>query len=443
MLLWILAVALWCIAVAVDENAIDEASAELLTNSTNTNATLGPTKELIRKIARRMELVHARRGRGGKRRGKGHRFDEKSFRAAVGPRDTNHTIPPEADKRIRAVAFEGDMILNPEQIEELLATRTNEESEESGSESDNSTERRKRQAQTDQQAMWSPNEPIAYYIDSSLSSYTSLINQAIQYWTEHSCLTFTLNANGKNRLRIYKGSGCWSYVGKQYAWTSQDVSIGNGCQYRQLRHVNLANVEQSQQYNFDKHTYQTANHYGLPYDYGSVMQYDPYSFAINYNIPTITAKDINYQNIMGQRESPSFYDVRQLNLLYNCASRCSYKPSCQNNGIVNSKTCSTCLCPRGFSGNYCESVQKGTGSACNGRIVQASSTSLSTFTASVGNGNDYQYRSTPYECYWQIKAPAGRRIQFQLQKMDTYCREGCDWAGFEVNTGNLDRSGML
>ncbi|RCN35171.1 astacin [Ancylostoma caninum] len=276
---------------------------------------------------------------------------------------------------------------------------------------------------------------------------------------------FQQNANAFNRLRIYKGSGCWSYVGKQYSWASQDVSIGDGCdslgtvcheiahalgfyhtQSRSDRdnyiNINYANVQGSLQYNFQKLTPATEKHYGMAYDYGSVMQYNPYAFAINYNIPTSVARDINYQNMMGQREGPAFSDVKQMNLLYNCADRCQSKPACQNNGIVNSKTCTTCICPRGFDGPTCDALKQGSGSACNGQILQATS-SYDSFTMTVGNGMTYKFSSTPSDCYWQIKAPAGQRIQFQIKSLDTNCMEGCNWAGFEVNTGNLDLAGML
>ncbi|KHJ98809.1 astacin, partial [Oesophagostomum dentatum] len=210
--------------------------------------------------------------------------------------------------------------------------------------------------------------------------------------------------------------------------------------------VNYANIDSSQQYNFEKLTSATENHFGLGYDYGSVMHYSPYGFAINYNIPTMTARDTNYQNMMGQRETPLLYDVKQLNLMYNCASnsaRCRSQPSCSNNGIVNSKTCTSCICPRAFTGTYCASLKGGTGSACNGQMISASSTSFVSLSASVGNGNDYRYYDTPYDCYWVIKAPTGRRIQFQIKSLNTNCMESCTWGGFEINYANLDLAGMF
>ncbi|KHJ98808.1 hypothetical protein OESDEN_01214 [Oesophagostomum dentatum] len=71
-------------------------------------------------MANRMELYNIRKSRFGRRRGRPSSFNERSFRAIVGPRDTNRTEPPEAHESIRAVAFEGDMLLSPEQIEFLI-----------------------------------------------------------------------------------------------------------------------------------------------------------------------------------------------------------------------------------------------------------------------------------------------------------------------------------
>ncbi|VDL67489.1 unnamed protein product [Nippostrongylus brasiliensis] len=102
------------------------------------------------------------------------------------------------------------------------------------------------------------------------------------------------------------------------------------------------------------------------------------AFAVNPNVPTVYARDTNYQNLMGQRDAPAFSDVKQMNLLYNCAGefRLLQRECCQNlrfaenNGIVNSRTCSTCICPNAFAGNYCEALRRGTASMCNGQVIQ-------------------------------------------------------------------------
>ncbi|KAF8358689.1 hypothetical protein PRIPAC_93684, partial [Pristionchus pacificus] len=88
------------------------------------------------------------------------------------------------------------------------------------------------------------------------------------------------------------------------------------------------------------------NNFGVEYDYSSVMHYDPYGFAMNENIPVIIAKDTNAQSSMGQRERAAFSDIKMINSLYNCAQKCpSPSVKCLNGGIINSKTCYSCICP--------------------------------------------------------------------------------------------------
>ncbi|ETN72007.1 astacin [Necator americanus] len=216
-------------------------------------------------------------------------------------------------------------------------------------------------------------------------------------------------------------------MGKQASWTSQDISIGDGCNnlgtvtheighalgffHTQSRYdrdswvyVDLNNVPQNLQYNFAKMTPATENHFGQPYDFGSVMQYDPYAFAEDPNQYTVTAINMAYQNSMGQREAPAFSDVRMMNWLYNCSSEFTCKlcsqhnynrircilweevavdngslvgycmgvpvPPCRQPGYQDPRNCYSCKCPRAFGGQYCEQLADGSAPNCNGAVVQ-------------------------------------------------------------------------
>ncbi|WKY10288.1 hypothetical protein Q1695_002551 [Nippostrongylus brasiliensis] len=327
----------------------------------------------------------------------------------------------------------------------------------------------KRAAITDPTAWWNPAVPINYTFDSSLTSdVVALIRQGLKYWQSNTCLSFTENPYGANRLRFYAGEGCWGYVGKQPTWPSQDISIGAGCNnlgtvtheiahslgfyHTQSRYdrdswinVYMGNVDPTLQYNFAKMTQATETHWGQPYDYGSVMQYDPYAFAENPSDYTMVARNMAYTNTMGQREAPAFSDVRDVNYLYNCSSRCQYTPvpPCRKPGYQDPLNCYSCKCPRYFGGQYCETLPAGTAKSCNGKVVQATTASWTTLNGTAGDPNNYDPQTNPDDCYWHITAPAGRKIQVRLSTAPSNCMEGCPWQSLEINLGQFDLYGMI
>lgn len=56
-----------------------------------------------------------------------------------------------------------------------------------------------------------------------------------------------------------------------------------------------------------------------PYDYESLMHYEPLSFNKNESVPTITAKIPAFDDIIGQRLDLSAIDLERLNRMYNCS----------------------------------------------------------------------------------------------------------------------------
>uniref|UniRef100_A0A1I7WVB5 Metalloendopeptidase n=1 Tax=Heterorhabditis bacteriophora TaxID=37862 RepID=A0A1I7WVB5_HETBA len=213
------------------------------------------------------------------------------------PRPKNNYSKPdimEINKNISEWLFEGDIMLTPKQAYALLAERGGD-----ALATYSSCDQKKRAVQTNPFYFWNPAVAINYTLDIELSSsVASLIDQGVQYWQDNTCLSFKKNANGLNRLRFYQGSGCWSYIGKQASWNSQDISIGSGCNslgtvtheighalgfyHTQSRYdrdnwlkVDYSNIASNAVYNFEKMTPETETHFNQKYDFGSVMQYNP------------------------------------------------------------------------------------------------------------------------------------------------------------------------
>ena len=68
--------------------------------------------------------------------------------------------------------------------------------------------------------------------------------------------------------------------------------------------------------NFDKYTSAQVNPFNVPYDYGSVMHYSAYSFAVDPNVPTIIPKIPGAT--IGQRDGLSNSDAQKIRNMYNC-----------------------------------------------------------------------------------------------------------------------------
>ncbi|KAF0309811.1 Zinc metalloproteinase nas-13 [Amphibalanus amphitrite] len=141
-------------------------------------------------------------------------------------------------------------------------------------------------------------------------------------------------------VRIIKGDGCYSSVGRQVSSPGQELSLGNGCLFpgivvHEFMHaigfwheqsrpdrdshvmIHYDNIKYGKDYNFKKYTTNEVQLKGTPYDVGSIMHYGPYAFARNRNQPTISA--LKQTSVtMGQREGLSHYDIQKINTLYGC-----------------------------------------------------------------------------------------------------------------------------
>uniref|UniRef100_A0A183BMW6 Astacin domain-containing protein n=1 Tax=Globodera pallida TaxID=36090 RepID=A0A183BMW6_GLOPA len=101
-------------------------------------------------------------------------------------------------------------------------------------------------------------------------------------------------------------------------------------------------------------TYDT-NNFKFDYDFGSVMHYGAdYIPPDNYNIITLPRF---YQQTIGQSERISFKDTAIINYIY-CQHSCKgHEMRCKNRGYLNPNDCAKCLCPDGYDGQNCESLE--------------------------------------------------------------------------------------
>jgi len=158
---------------------------------------------------------------------------------------------------------------------------------------------------------------------------------------DYTCLTFVNRTSQTDYIEVYRGSGCFSAVGR--VGGKQYLSLGNGCVYvgtvmhefmhalgfyhEQSRtdrdssvYIAFENVYPGQEYNFNKYDKEFITDLNQPYDYASLMHYTRDAFSKN-GKDTIIPLQPNVELIhSAYKYVPSVIDAKKLNILYNCTS---------------------------------------------------------------------------------------------------------------------------
>ncbi|XP_048581200.1 blastula protease 10 [Nematostella vectensis] len=185
-----------------------------------------------------------------------------------------------------------------------------------------------------------PGGVVPYELDSSLSGESravNAINAAIAEYAKLTCIKLRPKKAGDNAyLSIFKGSGCWSFLGR--IGRKQQLSLAGGCWYKgivihEIAHalgffheqsrpdrdqyvkIMFENIKSGREGNFRKNSASSVTTHNTPYDYGSVMHYSGRAFTKNGKPTIVPLKSGVY---IGQRGGLSPLDVKQVNIHYNC-----------------------------------------------------------------------------------------------------------------------------
>jgi len=215
--------------------------------------------------------------------------------------------------------YEGDIILSPDQQEEIKNGKLSFGSIRS--------------------KLWGRTIPYAF--DSTISSEPvamAAIKAAIRDYHRYTCLRFVPRRFEHAYLYFTLGKGCSSPVGKT-GYRNQ-INLAKGCWNRatvihEIGHsmgfyheqsrpdrddflkIHLENVPLEKAHNFNKYPSYIIDSLGTRYDYHSVMHYNKNAFSKNKKM-TMEPRDPYFTDLIGTGSGFSATDIKQFNLLYGC-----------------------------------------------------------------------------------------------------------------------------
>ncbi|XP_067136350.1 astacin-like metalloprotease toxin 5 [Centruroides vittatus] len=196
-----------------------------------------------------------------------------------------------------------------------------------------------RNAISDEKRRW-PNGVIYYSIDNALEAHETELEKVMKGYEKHTCLQFKKRNNEEDYVRIFKGEGCYSNVGR--TGRAQPLSLGYGCYFpgtmaHELGHaigfyhehnrsdrddyLNIfwINIMQNMKPQFKK-LFPTENVLYDEFNYRSVMLYGETAFSKNpIKFKTMVAKKegVTLRDVH-DKQGPDESDYYRINKMYNC-----------------------------------------------------------------------------------------------------------------------------
>jgi hypothetical protein len=181
-----------------------------------------------------------------------------------------------------------------------------------------------------------PGGLIPFRIDSNLPNQQR-VTDAISHWERNTFIRFVQRTNEPNFVTFRSGGGCSSQVGmsggEQFVTLGANCSTGNaiheighfiGLWHEQSREdrdnfvtIDFTNIDPAFAHNFNQQI--TDGDDIGPYDYGSIMHYGAFGFAVDPTRPTIIAPQP-----IGQRNALSLGDILAVATMYGVGTPSGY-----------------------------------------------------------------------------------------------------------------------
>nr|QBH70094.1 CreM12-ShK1 [Colubraria reticulata] len=221
------------------------------------------------------------------------------------------------------------------------------------------------------------NGVIPYTIDPSFSDdQKNWIQRAMYSWEQYTCVVFTeKKPTDTNYVHIRTGDGCFAYMGMmsgEHIVELHKTCFWKGMVAHEFGHT-LGLIHEHQRENRDG--YIKVNYHavdpdaidelskqvkglddkmGLPYDYASVMHYGKFSSSKTGYDQTFFPRDPEATDVIGMSLGPSYIDIKLINMMYNCSTRCSqYPPPSCSAGCILLEDCQ-CFCEGDMPIEVCE-----------------------------------------------------------------------------------------